>query len=121
MTYVGPYLIERSITKFRTKVELEVTIDTRGTIHSDQRQGERNISDSDIRAAVFAATEDIMQDVIDGKLKEGEKFHIKKGKDLNLICTFKMNTGGSPERVTVITAIRKKDFIVRDVKRTYKV
>ena len=114
---------ERSITKFKTSVNLKVEIDTRATKHSDERQEGRGIPDSDIRQTVFKATEKILQAFMDGSLKENVRFHIyDPGNDhLNLIATFHMNDKSTPERINVVTAIRKKGFIQRDVSKTIKV
>ena len=116
-------LTERNITRFKTKVELDVEVSVDSTKHSDQREDERNISDTDIRATVVKATEDILQAYLDGKIKNNEQFHIYDpgNNHLNMIAILLMNEKGTPEKIKVVTVIRKRDFKQRNISKTIKV
>jgi hypothetical protein len=116
-------LSERQITRFQTTVDLKVDISTTSTEHSDQRQGQRSIPDSDLRATVIKATERIVQAYIDGKIQPGQKFHIFDPSNdfLNLVAIFNPNEQGTPENIKIVTAIRSRDFHANDVKLTLRI
>lgn len=121
---LGPYLIERPITKFTTSVNLTVSIAVDATKHADERKfrHDKEITDSEIRASVFKASEQIIQASVDGVLKPEDKFLIfdKSAGNLNIIGKFTMNDNG-PEKITVITVMREQNFHANDIKKVFKV
>jgi hypothetical protein len=116
---------ERVITKFKTKVTLQVEILANATKHADDRKfrHEEAITDSEIRQSIVKATEDILQAFMEGAIKTGDKFLIydPSNKDLNLVATFDMNEKGSPEKINIITIMRNKNFHEQGIKKRFKV
>ena len=116
-------LNERQIGKFAKDVRLKIEVATATTKHAEERQSQRNISDSDILTTAYKATDKIFQDLIDGRIRDGEPFHIydPANNHLNLIAIVRLNEKGTPEKLRIITAIRKRDFKQNQAKRTVKV
>ena len=122
---LGPYIAERIITSFKTNVNLKVEIVADTSKHAEDRKfrHEREITDSEIRATVVKATEEIMQSFINGDIKEGDRFLIydPANNHLNLVATFHMNQSGTPEKIRIITMMRNKNFKANDIKRIFKI
>ena len=116
---------ERPLTSFSTKVNLDVKIKADATKHADERKFRHDveITDSDIRATLVKATEPIIQSFINGEVESGDAIHIldKANGYLNIIARFNMNRKGTPEFITVVTVMRKKGFIQKDVAISIKV
>ena len=126
MNQFGPYTIdERTVAQFGTSVNLKIEIIANTTKHAEERKfrHDKEIKDSEIRATVFKATEQIMQKFVDGKLKEDQKFHIyDPGNDhLNIIALFNMNDAGTPEKIKIVTIMRNKNFHSNEAKIKIKV
>lgn len=106
------WMNEREITRLRTNVELNIDVSAIGTRHSDQRQGQRTISDSEIRSTILKSLDKLVQAFWDKKFKPGEEVRIydPANDHLNLIVTFNMQPDGQPEKVVVVTAMKNRDF-----------
>lgn len=124
MITIGPYIAERTVTQFTTKVTLNVDMSADLTRHAEERKyrhGEE-ITDAEIRATVVKATEDIVQAYMDGTISDGEKITIydPENDHLNLVCTFHMRDR-VPEKLNIITIMRTPDFKSGDIKKRFKV
>ena len=116
-------LREDVVAKFKKTIKIDIEVEARTTKHADERQAQRRISDNDIATTVYKAIDKIMQAYTDGTIRDGEQFRIydPANNHLNLIAVFHMNDKGTPEKVRIITAIKKRDFKPNNIKRTIKV
>ena len=114
-------LFEREISRFVQDINLKIDILLQSTVHSEERGSERTITDDEIKATAQKATQRILQGFFDGKIQNAVPFRIfDPAHDINLIAKLTLNVKGTPEYLTVITAIKKKDFIARNA-QTIKV
>lgn len=115
-------VMERTL--FTFDAALKVVIDLEGTFHSDQRQGERVVSDKEIIETAKLAIPDIMRELVNDEITMRDEYRIYNTKTkLNVICQMR-----GPDlknlKLVIITVIAKddKDFKVKSgTKKTYYV
>jgi len=115
-------VMERTL--FTFDGSLKVVIDLEGMFHSDQRQGERVVSDKEIIQTAKLAIPAIMRELVNDEITMKDEYRIyNKDTKLNIICQMR-----GPDlknlKLVIITVIAKddKDFKVKSgTKKTYYV
>lgn len=103
---------------------LKVVIDLEGTFHSDQRQGERVVTDKEIIQTAKMAIPAILRELVNDEITMKDEYRIyNKETKLNIICQMR-----GPDlknlKLVIITVIAKddRDFKVKSgTKKTYYV
>jgi len=115
-------VMERTI--FTFDGSLKVVIDLEGTFHSDQRQGERVVTDKEIIQTAKMAIPAILRELVNDEITMKDEYRIyNKETKLNIICQMR-----GPDlknlKLVIITVIAKddRDFKVKSgTKKTYYV
>jgi len=115
-------VMERTI--FTFDGSLKVVIDLEGTFHSDQRQGERVVTDKEIIQTAKMAIPSILRELVNDEITMKDEYRIyNKETKLNIICQMR-----GPDlknlKLVIITVIAKddRDFKVKSgTKKTYYV
>lgn len=115
-------VMERTL--FTFDGSLKVVIDLEGTFHSDQRQGERVVTDKEIIETAKKAIPAILRELVNDEITMKDEYRIyNKETKLNIICQMR-----GPDlknlKLVIITVIAKddRDFKVKSgTKKTYYV
>jgi hypothetical protein len=115
-------VMERTL--FTFDGSLKVVIDLEGTFHSDQRQGERVVTDKEIIETAKKVIPTIMRELVNDEITMKDEYRIyNKETKLNIICQMR-----GPDlknlKLVIITVIAKddRDFKVKSgTKKTYYV
>lgn len=102
-------VMERTLHTWDAAMKMKIELE--GTFHSDQRQGERVVSDEEIIKTCSKAIPDIVRDLMTDKITMRDEYRIRnENTKLNVICQMR-----GPDlknlKLVVITVIAKDNFI----------
>jgi superfamily I DNA and RNA helicase len=119
--------LEKNLFKITNiKKTIEVELDVQHSVHSIERtrrhdDGEKFISNDDIKAVVTDATEQIISSIIENKLNVGDAVLITRKSDwLNIVGSLKLKEANNDTIIfKVITVMKEEKF--RNIKKTYQI